>query len=75
MSSPPTKGSGTSDDRIRCRKCGSDQVQGDKKGFGVGKAALGALVIGPLGLVAGGLGSSKVLITCLACGNKWKPGR
>lgn len=58
-----------------CPKCGSTQVTANKKGFGAGKAAVGALALGPVGLAAGGIGSKKVTITCLACGHQWKPGR
>lgn len=59
-----------------CPKCGSTQVTANKKGFGAGKAAVGVLMTGGLiGLAAGGIGSKKVTITCLACGHQWKPGR
>lgn len=58
-----------------CPKCHSISLTANKKGFGVGKAAAGAIVAGPYGLLAGGLGSRKVTITCLNCGHKFKPGR
>ena len=58
-----------------CPKCGSTFLSANKKGFGVGKAVIGAAAIGnPVGLVAGGLGANKVVVTCLSCGHKFKPG-
>lgn len=59
---------------VLCPKCGSPQVSGQAKGFGVGKAVVGGLLLGPLGLLAGTSGSKTVLVNCLACGNQWTPG-
>ncbi len=58
---------------IYCPECLSTNIQGGKAGFRKGKAAAGALIAGPLGLAAGGIGSGKVELMCLECGNKWKP--
>lgn len=58
-----------------CPKCHSTSLTANKKGFGIGKAAAGAIVAGPYGLLAGGVGSRKVTITCLNCGHKFKPER
>lgn len=58
-----------------CPKCGSTSLSANKKGFGLGKAALGAFVAGPVGLVGGTLGANKVEVTCLNCGHKFKPGK
>jgi TM2 domain-containing membrane protein YozV len=58
-----------------CPKCHSTSLTANKKGFGVGKAAAGVLIAGPYGLLAGGIGSKKVTVTCLNCGNQFKPGR
>lgn len=60
---------------VRCPKCHSTSLSANQKGFGAGKAAVGFLVAGPLGLAAGGIGSGKVIITCLNCGHKFKPGQ
>ena len=60
---------------IKCPKCGSTQIMGNKKGFSGGKAVGGALVLGPLGVLAGLHGSKKVVVTCLNCGHKWEPGK
>lgn len=58
-------------DAVRCPKCGSTQIQAMKKGFGFGKAAVGAWVAGPVGLLAGGIGAGKVQRVCLKCGKKF----
>jgi tellurium resistance protein TerD len=61
-------------DTIACKKCGSTQLTANKKGFGLGKAAAGGLLLGPVGLLGGMLGGSKVRITCLKCGHDWIAG-
>ena len=61
------------DEPVRCPRCGSAQLTANKKGFGLGKAAAGGLLLGPVGLLGGFIGSSKVKITCLKCGHTWKP--
>ena len=58
---------------IKCPNCGSAQIMGGKKGFSGGKAVGGALVLGPLGLLAGLHKSKQVIIACLNCGHKWEP--
>ena len=40
-------------DEIRCPKCGSTQITAGNKGFGLGKAAEGGLLLGPVGLLGG----------------------
>lgn len=60
------------DSMARCPRCGSTSLAGNKKGFGIGKAVVGAALVGPIGLVAGNLGAKKVLVTCLKCGKKFK---
>ena len=55
-----------------CPKCGSDQLNANKRGFNAGKAVGGLLI--PGGLLWGFQGSGKITITCLACGNQFKPG-
>lgn len=59
--------------QARCPKCGSTSLSANKKGFGVGKAVLGAgLTMNPLGLIAGNINAKKVWVTCLNCGKRWK---
>jgi transposase-like protein len=59
----------------RCPKCRSTSISADKKGFGVGKAVVGAAIAGPLGLAGGNIGAKKVRITCLNCGHQWMAGK
>lgn len=61
--------------QVYCPKCLSTNVTAQKKGFGFGKAALGAAVGLDVGLLAGGIGSNKVILTCMNCGHQWKPGK
>jgi DNA-directed RNA polymerase subunit RPC12/RpoP len=61
-------------DEIRCPKCGSNQLAANKKGFSGKKAVAGAILTGGIGLLAGTIGSNKIIITCLNCGNQFKPG-
>ena len=63
------------DDKLYCPYCGSSQLVANKKGFGAGKAITGAILTGGVGLLAGFIGSGKVKVTCLKCGNKWSPGQ
>lgn len=58
-----------------CPKCGSTSLSANKKGFSLGKAAAGAFVAGPVGLVGGTLGANKLEVTCLNCGHKFRPGK
>ena len=59
---------------IKCPFCNSTQISASKKGFSVGKAAVGAIALGGWGLLAGGIGKDKVIITCLNCGKSWEAG-
>lgn len=58
----------------KCPKCGSTSLQAKTKGVSVGNAVTGALLIGPLGLLAGGIGMNDARIVCLNCGYEFKPG-
>ena len=57
-----------------CPKCGSSQTTYDRQKFGVGKAAAGVILTGGIGLLAGGIGRNKIIITCMNCGHHWKVG-
>lgn len=59
----------------KCPKCGSTSICANQKGFGIGKAVVGAAVAGPIGLIAGNMGAKKVRITCLNCGHQWMAGK
>jgi hypothetical protein len=60
---------------VKCPKCDSTQLSANKKGFSGKKAVGGAILTGGIGLLAGTIGSNKIIITCLACGNQFKPGQ
>ena len=62
-------------DQVKCPKCGSTQISANKKGFQLTRAAGATYLFGPLGIVAGFLGSNAVIVTCLKCGNQWEPGK
>jgi DNA-directed RNA polymerase subunit M/transcription elongation factor TFIIS len=59
---------------VQCPRCGSQQIMGDTRGFSAGKAVVGGLLLGPLGLLGGLAGSKKVIVRCLKCGHQWSPG-
>ena len=55
----------------RCPVCGSSKwifVDKQRKGFSVGKAAIGGFLLGPVGLLGGALGHKKVYYVCGDCG-------
>lgn len=58
--------------QARCPKCGSTSLSVNKQGFGVGKAVAGAVLLGGIGLLAGGIGSNKPVVTCINCGHTFK---
>ncbi|MDO4841511.1 MAG: ribosomal protein L7/L12 [Phoenicibacter congonensis] len=47
-------------DIISCPQCGSTQYHAGARGFS---------------LITGFVGSGKTVLTCLKCGNRWKPGK
>ena len=59
------------EDVVRCPRCGSQQIDVNHKGVAWGKAAVGGLLFGAIGLLAGGIGKNKVRLTCLRCGYYW----
>ena len=52
----------------KCPMCGEKAQWTTNKGFSVGKAAAGAVLLGPLGLVGGALGKKKQCYYCGKCG-------
>jgi len=59
---------------IKCPNCGSTQLTTNKNGYSAAKGISGVILTGGIGLAAGFIGSGKVKITCLDCGNKFNPG-
>ena len=60
---------------VCCPKCGSTQLTANKKGFSLGKAVAGGVLLVPIaGVVTGMIGKNKIIITCLNCGKQFKPG-
>ncbi len=59
-------------DLIKCSRCGSRQITCNTKGFSGLKAVGGAVIAGPIGLLAGLHNSKKLIITCLKCGYSWE---
>jgi hypothetical protein len=62
------------DEVMRCPNCGSANVTHGKRGFGLKNAAVGALLTGGVGLLAGAIGKNKIQLTCLQCGSSWMAG-
>lgn len=62
------------EDLVRCPKCRSTKITAQKQGFGLGKAVIGGVLTGGVGLLAGFLGSGNVKVTCLQCGHAFRPG-
>lgn len=58
----------------RCPKCRSTSITSNKAGFGLGKAVVGGVALGPAGFLAGFFGSRKIYLSCMVCGHSWKPG-
>ena len=61
--------------KVYCPKCLSTSVSAYQKGFGFVRGAIGASVGLDVGMIAGGIGSKKVICTCLKCGYQWKAGK
>jgi len=71
----PQPGPATSSGQVACPKCRSTQIAGRNRGFGFGKAIVGLALVGGAGLLVGGIGSSKVVVSCLRCGHSWPAGQ
>jgi len=48
--------------RIACPKCGCTQLTTERNGFGFGKALVGGVLFGGIGLLGGFIGSRKIRI-------------
>lgn len=56
---------------LTCPRCRSSRVTAGKKGFGIGKAMVGGLLLGPIGLLGGFIGSKNLEFLCLDCKQRW----
>ena len=56
---------------LKCPRCNSNQVFSYQKGYGWGKGLVGGVALGPLGLLAGGIGSKDIKLTCFSCKYEW----
>jgi uncharacterized paraquat-inducible protein A len=65
----------TNDNNVYCPKCSSTSITAQKKGFSLGKAAVGSAIVLPLGIATGMIGKNKIYLTCLNCGHRFKPGK
>jgi len=60
-----------SDQGMFCPRCHSTQVTAGKKGFGLGKALVGGVLLGPVGILAGFIGNKNMEFVCLSCRERW----
>lgn len=58
---------------LKCPVCFSSNVVVNSKGFSGKKAVAGALAFGEIGVLAGALGSSDIICSCVDCGHKFNP--
>jgi hypothetical protein len=59
---------------VVCSKCHSSQLSANQKGYNSNAALLGKHIGGVNEIGLGMAGSGDILITCLSCGHKFKPG-
>ena len=65
----------TESEPLKCPKCRSTDLTANKKGYRLGNAVAGLVLTGGIGLLGGFVGSNKVKVTCLKCGNNWEAGK
>ncbi len=54
-----------------CPQCGSQNIQMDEKGFDIGEAIAGNILLGPIGILLGAMESDDTVYKCKACGYEW----
>lgn len=54
-----------------CPKCLSEDIERYKKGFSGGKAFVGAILTGPIGILAGTIGMNNIECKCSICESKF----
>ncbi|WP_052447238.1 hypothetical protein [Clostridium polynesiense] len=60
---------------VFCPKCHSTSITTTDKKLSLGRTLAGGVLAGEVGAILGGLSSKKVLLLCMNCGHKWKPGK
>ena len=63
---------------VKCRKCRSEQLSTQPKGFDWGKAIVGGVLTLPVlgvGALFGFWGYGKTIVTCVGCGHAWYAGQ
>jgi stress response protein SCP2/tellurite resistance protein len=60
-------------EHLMCPRCHSTNIRTGEKGFGLGKAAIGGLILGPIGLLGGFIGKNQLKLSCNSCGKSWSP--
>jgi len=58
---------------IKCPSCSSLSFVVEQQGYSIGKAAIGWLLLGGLGLLGGLIGRKNFELVCMACGKRWVP--
>ena len=71
QNSAPSYGHPPEQGGMSCPRCHSTQVTAGKKGFGIGKALVGGVLLGLVGILAGFIGSKNMEFACLSCKERW----
>lgn len=58
--------------KVTYPKCSSPHITIAKKGFDVGQAAVGGVLVGTVGIAAGMIGAKDSEFVCLGCKYRWK---
>lgn len=55
----------------KCPKCGAVTIATVKQGYNAGDGCCGVILLGPLGLLCGAVGSNDLSNVCQKCGHEW----
>ena len=59
--------------KVTCPQCFSNNIEIGKQGFSAGKAIVGGLFLGMIGLAAGIHNKGGTIFRCISCGLRWSP--